>query len=348
MAKVVTTNANFTFPVGNQGFLGEIGISPVNPTNTSATSVPQTTFTAQYFRQSATSISNAVETPLHHVSALEYWMLDRTNGTSNGRVTLHWTGYSDVSATPAFWKELRVARYDAPLAIWQNRGPGEKLNTNTTFDPAALGATYNKGYVTSDEVSAFSPFTLASTIPNNPLPVELVSLQATPQGESVRVSWVTASEKNTDYFEVQHSRDGQSFTTLARQQAQGESSSAHRYHYPHQQASQMNYYRLRIVDQDGSSRFSSVVTAQLTGAATPAVELYPNPSNGREVYLKTAHQGLLSVRITSLVGVVHHQLTLQAQPHQPLALPVSLPAGTYLVSVRCGQSLAQLKLIVKP
>jgi hypothetical protein len=80
----MNSTANFTFPVGNFGYLGEIGITPTSST--------ATTFTAQYFRQTAYVYGDGnVEDPLHHVSALEHWTLDRESipNAASGQVTLH-------------------------------------------------------------------------------------------------------------------------------------------------------------------------------------------------------------------------------------------------------------------
>jgi hypothetical protein len=174
MAKVTTATTNFTFPVGNVGALGQIGITP--------TATTQTIYIARYFRQSAYTVGGVVQNPpLDHVSHMEHWTLDRpTVGGAGGRVTLHWTSYSIVSQLSSQWQELRVARYtgsstgNSPLGIniWENQGPGVGMGTNAVVSP---GASYNGGFVTSDLVTGFGPFTLASTIPNNPLPVELIS-----------------------------------------------------------------------------------------------------------------------------------------------------------------------------
>jgi hypothetical protein len=166
MVKVTTDTTNFTFPVGDLGALGEIGISPSNFT--------QTTFTAKYFRQNPiTNISGQIELPLTHISGLEYWALERSSGSS-GRVTLHWTSYSDVAATPGFWQELRVARYTGitstgitPLGIadWVNQGPGTTTGTNSVVSP---GANYNSGYVTSNVVTTLVPLPWPVRFPTTP------------------------------------------------------------------------------------------------------------------------------------------------------------------------------------
>jgi hypothetical protein len=345
MAKVTTATTNFTFPVGNAGFLGQIGITP--------TATTQTTYIARYFRQSAYTVGTAVQNPpLDHVSHMEHWTLDRpTVGGSGGRVTLHWTSYSIVSRLSSQWQELRVARYTGsstsitPLSInsWENQGPGAGIGTNPIVSP---GASYNAGFVTSDLVSGFGPFTLASTIPNNPLPVELLTLKATPtQQGKVNVSWITASEHKASHFLLQHSTDGKHFRTIAQVQATGESVSARSYQFLHTSPASFNYYRLQSVDQDASSRLSAIVTAQLQDAPLPAPLLYPNPGDGKQLFVRTAYAQSVSISITSLVGVEVFRQSLLPQQGL-LSLRPNLPQGTYLVCLKEGNISSHFKLIV--
>lgn len=51
---------------------------------------------------------------------------------------------------------------------------------------------------------------------NIPLPVQLLSFDAKPIGNNVRLSWETASEINSAYFEVQRSTDMSEFIALKR------------------------------------------------------------------------------------------------------------------------------------
>jgi hypothetical protein len=344
MAKVTTATTNFTFPVGNLGALGQIGITP--------TATTQTTYIARYFRQNPIlTISDQITPPLKHISGLEFWTMDRSSG-SGGRVTLHWTSYSDVAASTGFWQELRVARYTGsltgitPLGInsWENQGPGTGIGTNAVVSP---GANYNGGYVTSDLVTGFGPFTLASTVPNNRLPVELVSLKATPTPEGkVNVSWITASERNTSHFLVQHSTDGMVFRTIGKLQASGESTTARSYQFVHTNPAGFNYYRLSSVDQDASSRLSAMVTAQLHAGQLPPALLYPNPGDGKQLFVKTAYEQSVSVSITSVVGVeVFRQRVLPQQG--VLSLRPNLTEGTYLVTLQEGSITSHFKLVVK-
>jgi hypothetical protein len=196
-------------------------------------------------------------------------------------------------------------------------------------------------------VNLFGAFTLASTIPNNPLPVELVSLKATPtQDGKVNVSWITASERNASHFLVQHSTDGRHFRTLGQVEATGETTKAHGYQFLHDKPAPFNYYRLRSVDKDASSSLSPMVTAQLQADVLPAPLLYPNPSDGKQLFVRTAYPDKVTVSITSLVGVQVFRRSILPQQGL-LSLRPNLPSGTYLVALQEGNLTTHVKLIVE-
>jgi hypothetical protein len=177
--------------------------------------------------------------------------------------------------------------------------------------------------------------------------VELVSLKASPTPDGkVKLDWITASEHHNSHFLVQHSTDGKLFRTIGQVQAKGESVSAQPYGFLHASPAAFNYYRLSIVDKDASSSLSAVVTAQLQGAALSAPLLYPNPSDGKQLFVKTSYSEKVTVSIISLVGVeVFRQRLLPQQGL--LSLRPNLPQGTYLVSLKEGNSTTHFKLIVR-
>jgi hypothetical protein len=147
-----------------------------------------------------------------------------------------------------------------------------------------------RGYTTSAAsqtvVDSNSFFALASTnkVDNPltgqaPLPVELVQFTAVRQASAVRVAWTTASEKNSAYFVVQRSADGQAFAEVARVAAQG--NSANRRDYTSLDAAPLaglSYYRLKQVDRDGTFTYSAAVAVRFESQAVAASLLaYPNP-----------------------------------------------------------------------
>lgn len=165
-----------------------------------------------------------------------------------------------------------------------------------------------------------------------PLPVTLTDFGGAAQGPAVRLSWQTASERNSEAFVVEASPDGNTFAPVGRVAAAGTTTQAQRYTFSYQppQAG-LGYYRLRQVDLDGTSYYSPVVAVR-TGAA--AVAVFPSVfDQALTVRLPAAGRTALSVLAPD--GRVLHQQQLADSPAQELVVPglATLPPGLYLLRV---------------
>ncbi|MCJ8291542.1 MAG: hypothetical protein HRT58_17810 [Crocinitomicaceae bacterium] len=98
------------------------------------------------------------------------------------------------------------------------------------------------------------------------LPAELISFTGTYTGESVRLEWTTASEKNTYKFTVLHSVDSENFTEVGEISAAGNSQSEINYSLDHTTpASGNNYYALIGVDFDGEETNHGIISVKTSG-----------------------------------------------------------------------------------
>ncbi len=121
------------------------------------------------------------------------------------------------------------------------------------------------------------------------LPVTLLSFTAEKQEKGVQLTWQTTVEKDFSHFEVERSSDGRSFVNIGKVSAKGESGPAWRYGYiDHSPAAAISYYRLKMVDNDGSFGYSPVESVSFDRSRT--AYLYPNPSP--QGYVKLDANGL--------------------------------------------------------
>ena len=187
----------------------------------------------------------------------------------------------------------------------------------------------------------------ATATPVGPLPVALTAFEAKAAGADVRLAWGTASEVNNAYFEVERSLDGQAFGPVGRLAGHGTTLAASTYAYLDagvaSRASSLVYYRLRQVDQDGTSTYSPVRTVRLAAASAVAgLGLYPNPAAPTDATvtldLRTLPLGDYEVRLVSAQGSTVAHYPGQGGQAQALALPATLASGPYLVLVQ-GQGL---------
>ncbi|NML22756.1 T9SS type A sorting domain-containing protein [Pseudoflavitalea sp. G-6-1-2] len=136
------------------------------------------------------------------------------------------------------------------------------------FPEPTAGSSLSPGFVNNG--CASPPFVL--------LPVTLTAFTATYQAPGAFLNWTTSTELNTSYYEIQKSRDGVNYTAIGTVNAVGTSSAVNRYSYTDAgPIDGRTYYRLRIVDADGSSEFSKIVSVKAGKAGIFLNNLYPNP-----------------------------------------------------------------------
>jgi hypothetical protein len=140
--------------------------------------------------------------------------------------------------------------------------------------------------------------------PGNVLPVELVSFYATPLDQVVRLNWTTASEKKNDYFTVERSTDGISWTTLQTIKGRGDSEKKTNYELTDEHPLYgISYYRLGQTDVDRKTTHSDIksIERRITASALEKLEVSPNPANAL-VTIKGSADELGEVLVTSLLG----------------------------------------------
>lgn len=173
------------------------------------------------------------------------------------------------------------------------------------------------------------------------MPVELTYFEAqeTDSGR-VEIRWETVSESNSAYFEVQQSSDGMNFEPLTQIAAAGNSHHPIIYSTLDYEPEVINYYRLKIVDQDGTYAYSEIRMAKLSSSSAAKISFFPNPVKNRLYYntnfsiSENLPEGM-SIHISNMQGekVFHGTLT----GNERFILVDSLPAGLYYVNYVLGE-----------
>ena len=206
--------------------------------------------------------------------------------------------------------------------------------------------------VTLDEIDAFSLWTPSSESAS-PLPVKLISFDAIPHQNTVELAWVTASEKNSAYFEIEKSINGDFFEVIGQTTAAGSSIEMLRYSELDRNPTQgISYYRLKLVDLDGSF-ITSDIRSVVYGTKS-SNKLIPNPSNGMFVTLMLKGTNYQKgewgkILIVNELGQVVHKETVQMNSISFTITPSSrLSPGYYSVVVMQGDKrIASDKMVVQ-
>lgn len=171
------------------------------------------------------------------------------------------------------------------------------------------------------------------------LPVELTLMNATPRASLVDVEWNTATENGSDHFVVEHSTDGETFHAFATVKAAGVSHSSTNYSTVHHDAvAGTNYYRLKMVDEDATFSYSSIVPVVMEQASNSLLP-YPNPaSSSLRVDLPNGVSGGFAFRISDAAGRIVRTFPGRVGPGiVGMELPlVGIEAGSYLLILDQG------------
>lgn len=179
------------------------------------------------------------------------------------------------------------------------------------------------------------------------LPVELMFFEGKITDDKAVLSWATATEKENDYFRVEHAVDGKEFNEIGQISGQGFSSKTIEYDFLHKNIiTGFNYYRLVQVDFDGSESYSDVITLQKERAA-PIVHVYPNPtSDWLVIQLPEAAKNDAAIRLFDSLGkcVLHPMINNS----NDLNLDVStLPKGSYMLHMNYLDTTFNQLIIIK-
>ncbi|MBN2681915.1 MAG: hypothetical protein JXR58_05370 [Bacteroidales bacterium] len=278
-----TGNTAFTFPIGDTVHYAPISVSAdLSGSNNEH-------FTASYFSYSPNSQGYNVlskDSELSQVSSLEFWNIEQsTGGTNQVNVTLYWD--SIRSGTFNYIPDLRVAHWNG--TIWENMGA------------FSSSGTAESGYITSDLISSFSPFTLASISEMNNLPVVLKSFNADCNNNNIEINWTCSSEINNDFFTIESSADAINWITEEIIQARGNANYETHYQFNiNNNENAYKYFRLKQTDFDGTTvvlKTSTVICNESENSA----KVYPVPASSF-ITVELALDNSSTIYITDITG----------------------------------------------
>jgi hypothetical protein len=257
--------------------------------------------------------------------------------------------------------QLRLAAEGMPgvnntamLRIVKSNGvaPGTSIaGGGTNANPYA-----NKQGLSSSNMN--NTFFMGSSWNTNPLPITLLSFTAVPDGNRVKLDWVTATEENNDYFTIEKSKNGIDWAEVLQKSGAGNSNTNIAYYdYDNDPYAGTSYYRLKQTDFNGQFKYSDMVPVEFASADQDIeFNIFPNPASssfGDAVQFTMNTEGMdeqpivinvldMSGRIVATVNQRTNRSILQAE----LVQSSNLKPGMYTVVAVIGKKQISKKLII--
>ena len=235
---------------------------------------------------------------------------------------------------------------DAPnLRIAKSNGTGWD-------DLGGTGTAVTTGSITStNSFTTFSDFALANATGGlNILPVRWRRLSAQAVGNKVEVRWETVNELNCDYFEMERSAEGLTWSSVDRVAAKSSSGTNKYLLVDNLPLTAIEYYRIRQVDLNGKYFYSKVMSVKNTRDEKSAILVKQNPVINAVIRAEINDRYFLDSR-NILVGITDMSgklLYKRQQAGRNIEIKAAfLKKGIYVLFVKGGTITKETKVVIE-
>jgi hypothetical protein len=275
--------------------------------------------------QSVSNVNDAAGVDNSSNTVNRFWQIDRTGASGTANLTFT---YGDNEWDAGEPSDYEAQRWNTPTSLWQAALPGQTQNVAANS-------------VTVPNVTAFSPWTLASKL--SPLPIELLGFSARYDGEkNVELVWATATEVNNDFFSVERSTDAVNFEELCRVKGAGTCLQKKMYGCVDAEPKNgISYYRLKQMDFDRSFLYSQIEPVSI--GQDEEIKVYPNPNETGKLKIDAGSSKRVLVKVFDAVGKMVCQLESAEGSMETDLAPFG--KGIYMVCVIVNDKIITTKII---
>ncbi len=173
---------------------------------------------------------------------------------------------------------------------------------------------------------------------SNPLPVELLFFRGEPKETKVHLTWATTSEKENDYFIIEKSLDGKTFSFLGKVKGAGTSNSILNYSLDDlNPGPDVNYYSLTQVDFNGTQTKKQIIAVRFKATNSYTVDIFPNPfSSDVQIQCLSYGSGPIEIMLYDCLGkaVLQDSKVLRDGANNFLLSTAELASGTYFLVLK--------------
>ena len=185
---------------------------------------------------------------------------------------------------------------------------------------------------------------------NTTVPVTLLTFEGTAELRQNRLNWTTSNEQNNKGFNIEHSADGNDFYPIGYVPAQIFPGFPNKYSFVHKSpASNLNYYRLKQIDQNSSFAYSKTILIRNKPETTIRILGNPVRSQLRALIQNGSGKDFV-LQITNMNGTVVLTKQMKSTTTGIIDIPVHhLNSGRYVCTWRFadGEIITNNFLIVR-
>ena len=136
------------------------------------------------------------------------------------------------------------------------------------------------------------------------LPLKLLDFNAEAKNKLAAVKWTTAEEINVASYIIERSSNGTAFTAIGSVAAANGYSNSNYYQFTDSLPfSPVSYYRLKMINNNGSFTYSAIKTVSFAVASSTTISVFPNPTaDYATIKMTNAVAGKYLYTVSSVTG----------------------------------------------
>jgi len=170
------------------------------------------------------------------------------------------------------------------------------------------------------------------------LPIDLISFEAISLKDGNLLKWEIANAVDFNYFEVQKANSSFNFEKIGKVNF---SDTSYLFQFKDINPDPINYYRLKLIDDDGSFSYSNVISIRQSGF-DKSISIAPNPFDTK-IQLNWQKETLAEIQIYNIQGQIIYSEPIFST-EKSIDTQSFLP-GIYFVSISFGRERIIQKLV---
>jgi hypothetical protein len=215
---------------------------------------------------------------------------------------------------------------------------------------------YMTGLAGDNDGSSNGDYVYSNTIMSVIIPLTMGEFTGNLCNNAVQLQWQTYSESGFRHFEVERSTDGTNFNPVQTISGTGNSNTVHTYSYTDTRlpaSGELLYYRLKIIDWNGSYEYSKVIRVKTSGFVTSIMNVYPTVIHRGEpvqVEMNSSSSQPVNIAVYGMNGEkIGQQVQMLAKGRNSFSIRniVPLSSGILLVRITTAGFAETRKILVQ-
>lgn len=209
--------------------------------------------------------------------------------------------FSISNSTSPFNTPTKILYGTSASAFTDIVGPSTFIGSTVTTSMSLTGLLSNTTYFyqlkSGTTTSAILNFTTTS-----PLPTTITQFTATKKENTAQLNWISENELNVAHFNIQRSINGKDFEIIGKVNAGKNEYNFSDKNLPISVTGNTIYYRLQVVDKDGSNTYSTIKQITLNNKQG-AVNIFPTLATSQvNIEYATTKNETINIKIVDITG----------------------------------------------